>query len=190
MQKLNADKKGAVLVEFLVALMPLMITFSCFVQLAQSATAKLVVKHSAIVGARAAAVISNKNNNTPDQPKGANQADIEAGVKAALGPWLPHMQSVQVQVEDTSSCDDPYGLVKVTVTVEHKCEVPFGGRLICGAGGATHRFKQAYSFPHQGARYKDGGGADCGDGGGGGGGGGGFSGGGGAFGGGGASGSF
>lgn len=188
MQKLNADKKGAVLVEFLVALMPLMITFSCFVQLAQSATAKLVVKHSAIVGARAAAVISNKNNNTPDQPKGANQADIEAGVKAALGPWLPHMQSVQVQVEDTSSCDDPYGLVKVTVTVEHKCEVPFGGRLVCGAGGATHTFRQAYSFPHQGARYKDGGGADCANGGGGGGGG--FSGGGGDFGGGGASGSF
>ena len=35
-------------------IMPLMITFSCFVQLSQMATAKLVVKHSAIVGARAA----------------------------------------------------------------------------------------------------------------------------------------
>ena len=186
MKKLNADKRGAVLVEFLVALMPLMITFSCFVQITEMATAKLVLKHSAVVGARAAAVISNKNNNTPDQPKGANQADIEAGVKAALGPWLPHMQSVQVKVEDSSSCDDPYGMVKVTVTVQHKCEVPFGGRLLCGAVGGTHTMKQAYGFPHQGARYKDGGGADCA----GGGGGGGFSGGGGDFGGGGASGSF
>jgi uncharacterized membrane protein YgcG len=185
---LHSNKKGAVLVEFLIALMPLMITFSCFVQLSQMATAKLVVKHSAIVGARAAAVISNKHNNTPDQPKGENKADIEAGVNAALGPWKKQMATVTVKVEDSSSCDDPYGMVKVTVTAAHKCLVPFGGRLMCGAVGATHTMEQAYTMPHQGARYTDApGGADCG---GGGGGGGGFSGGGGSGGGAGASGSF
>ncbi|HSO41048.1 MAG TPA: hypothetical protein VLT33_51335 [Labilithrix sp.] len=184
---LHSDKRGAVLVEFLIALMPLMITFSCFVQLSQMATAKLVVKHSAIVGARAAAVISNKNNNTPDQPKGDNLADIEAGVNAALGPWKKQMATVTVKVEDSSSCDDPYGMVKVTVTAAHKCLVPFGGRLMCGAVGATHTMEQAYAMPHQGARYKDGGGAECDKGGGSGGG---FSGGGGDFGGGGAGGSF
>ena len=158
---LHRDKRGAVLVEFLVAFMPLMITFSCFVQLAQMATAKLVVKHSAIVGARAAAVISNKNKNTPDQKKGDNQADIESGVHAALGPWDGTMSTVRVVVDDKSSCDDPYGLVKVTVTAEHQCRVPFGGRLLCGAVNATHTLEQAYSMPHQGARYKDGDGADC-----------------------------
>jgi uncharacterized membrane protein YgcG len=188
MKKLHTDKKGAVLVEFLIALMPLMITFSCFVQLSQMATAKLVVKHSAIVGARAAAVISNKHNNTPDQPKGDNMADIEAGVNAALGPWKKQMASVTVKVEDSSSCDDPYGMVKVTVTAAHKCLVPFGGRLMCGAVGATHTMEQAYTMPHQGARYADApGGAECG---GGSGGGGGFVGGGGSGGGAGASGSF
>lgn len=168
--KLHADKKGAVLVEFLIALMPLMITFSCFVQLSQMATAKLVIKHSAIVGARAAAVISNKHNNTPDQPKGDNMADIEAGVHAALGPWDKQMATVTVKVEDSSSCDDPYGMVKVTVTAAHKCLVPFGGRLMCGAVGATHTMQQAYAMPHQGARYADEpGGADCATGGAGGG---------------------
>jgi Flp pilus assembly protein TadG len=152
---LHADKKGAVLVEFLIAIMPLMITFSCFVQLSQMATAKLVVKHSAIVGARAAAVIYNKNNNTPDQPKGENMADIEAGVHAALGPWDKQMATVTVKVEDSSTCADPYGMVKLTVTAAHKCNVPFGGRLMCGAVGATHTLEQAYAMPHQGARYAD-----------------------------------
>ena len=188
LRDLHTDKKGAVLVEFLIALMPLMITFSCFVQLSQMATAKLVLKHSAIVGARAAAVIYNKNNNTPDQPKGENKADIEAGVHAALGPWDKEMQTVVVKVEDSSSCSDPYGMVKVTVTVAHKCNVPFGGRLMCGAVGATHTMEQAYAMPHQGARYADDpGGASCETGGNGGGG---FTGGGGTFGGGGATGTF
>ena len=64
---LRKDKRGAVLVEFLVAFMPLMITFSSFVQVAQIATASIVTKHSTIVGARAAAVITNEHKNTPDQ---------------------------------------------------------------------------------------------------------------------------
>ncbi|MDB4942701.1 MAG: hypothetical protein JWP97_2235 [Labilithrix sp.] len=163
LRALHADKKGAVLVEFLVAIMPLMITFSCFVQLSQMATAKLVVKHSAIVGARAASVISNVNKNTPDQPEGENRADIEQGVHAALGPWDRQMASVRVKIEDKSDCKDPYGPVKVTVTAAHKCLVPFGGRLLCGAVGATHTMEQAYTMPHQGARYADGDGAKCGE---------------------------
>jgi uncharacterized membrane protein YgcG len=181
--KLHGDKRGAVLVEFVVAFMPLMITFSCFVQLAQMATAKIVVKHSAVVGARAAAVIANGHKNTPDQKQGDNKTDIEAGVNAALGPWKKTMSSVNVAIDDKSSCSDPYGLVSVTVTAEYKCSVPFGGRLLCGAVGATRTMKQTYGFPHQGARYKLEG-SDCS------GGGGSFTGGGGDFGGGGASGSF
>ena len=164
--KLHDDKRGAVLVEFVVAFMPLMITFSCFVQLAQIATAKVVVKHSAIVGARAAAVISNAHKNTPGQEIGDNKEQIEAGVKAALGPWSKTMESVEVEIEDKSSCSEDngqYGLVAVTVTAEYKCSVPFGGRLLCGAVGATRTLKQTYGFPHQGARYKTEG-ADCGGG--------------------------
>ncbi|MBX3189244.1 MAG: hypothetical protein KF819_19630 [Labilithrix sp.] len=181
---LKNDKRGAVLVEFLVAVMPLMITFSCFVQVSSIATARIVVKHSAIVGARAAAVIANGNKNTPDQPQGDNKGEITNGVRAALGPWVKTMNNVDVQINDQSSCSDPYGMVSVTVTADYRCSVPFGGRLLCGAVGATHTLKQTYAMPHQGARYKDGDGASC-DGGGGG-----FVGGGGRSGGGGASGTF
>jgi len=47
---LHKNKRGAVLVEFAIAFMPLMITFSSFVQLQQMATARIVVKHATIVG--------------------------------------------------------------------------------------------------------------------------------------------
>jgi Flp pilus assembly protein TadG len=160
LRKLHKDRKGAVLVEFLVAVMPLMITFSSFVQVAQVATARLVVKHSAIVAARAAAVITNAHNNTPDQKKGDNKDVIEASVRAALGPWAKTMDSIQVEIDDQSSGGDPYGMVQVTVTAEYHCSVPFGSTIVCKGGGAR-TIKMKAAFPHQGACYDDGEGGGC-----------------------------
>lgn len=159
LKELRSDKRGAVLVEFAVAFMPLMITFSAFVQLQQMATARLVVKHSAIVGARAASVISNKARNTPDQKDGDNTDEVKAGVQAAMGPWKNTMSNVTVTVDDSSTCDDPYGMVSVTVNADYKCSVPFSNLFMCGAA-KTHTFKPMTArFPHQGARYQEGGGA-------------------------------
>ena len=156
---LRSDKRGAVLVEFAVAFMPLMITFSSFVQLQQMATARLVVKHATIIGARGAAVMSNKNRNTPDAPDADNDDQVKNGVLAALGPWRGTMSNVDVKIDDTSTCEDPYGMVSVTVTADYKCSVPFANSFICGAD-RTHTFKPMISrFPHQGARYQDGEGA-------------------------------
>jgi Flp pilus assembly protein TadG len=160
LKDLHSDKRGAALVEFLVALMPLMITFSSFVQLQQMATARLVLKHSTVVGARAASVISNKNKNTPEQKQGDNQAAIDQAVQKALGPWAQTMTTT-VTIQDDSSCNDPYGMVTVRVQAQYKCQVPFGGRIVCGLGG-MHNFNNIkYAMPHEGARYKDGGGASC-----------------------------
>ena len=182
LRTVHQDKRGAVLVEFLVAFMPLMITFSSFVQLAQITTARIVTKHSAIVAARAAAVISNEHNNTPDAKKGKNQDEIEASVQAALGPWGKTMANVKVDIDDQSSEEDNFGMVKVTVTARYKCTVPFGSMLVCGRNGGVHEIVQKAAFPHQGACYDDLKGGGCG--------GGGFKGGGGGFGGGGAGGKF
>jgi Flp pilus assembly protein TadG len=163
LRSVHKDQRGAVLVEFLVAFMPLMITFSSFVQLAQITTARLVTKHSAIVAARAAAVISNEHNNTPDAKKGKNQDEIEASVQAALGPWGKTMTNVKVDIDDQSSADDNFGMVKVTVTARYKCSVPFGGLLVCGAAGGVHEIVQKAAFPHQGACYEDLKGGGCGE---------------------------
>ena len=159
---LNKDKRGAVLVEFAVAFMPLMITFSSFAQLQQTATARLVVKHATVVGARGAAVISNGHHNTPDQKPENNDAEVKKGVMAGLGPWKNTMRDVQVTVKDDSTCADPYGMVSVTVTAKYKCSVPFANMFMC-PGGQIHTFKPMTSrFPHQGAKFQEGGGAkDC-----------------------------
>lgn len=167
----HRDRRGAVLVEFIVAFMPLMITFSSFAQMAQIVTARLMLRHATVVGARAASVISNANNNTPDQKQGNNQDEIKAAVIAALGPtdpktglglWEKTMGDLTVDVNDQSSCDDPYGLVTVRVRANYRCAVPFGNRLVCGLTG-THPIDDQLGFPHQGARYADGGGAKCGN---------------------------
>jgi hypothetical protein len=123
------------------------------------ATARLVLKHSAIVGARAAAVISNKSSNTPDQADKDNVDEVKAGVMAALGPWRGTMSKLTVTVDDRSTCADPYGMVSVTVNADYSCSVPFANLFMCGAG-KTHTFKAMTArFPHQGARFQDGGGA-------------------------------
>jgi Flp pilus assembly protein TadG len=156
---LGKDKRGAVLVEFAIAFMPLMITFSSFVQLQQMATARIVVKHATIVGGRAAAVIANKNRNTPDMEDADEEDVVKKGVMSALGPWKGTMSNVDVKIDDVSNCEDPYGMVSVTVTADYKCSVPFAGLFMCG-GSRTHSFKPMISrFPHQGARYQDGEGA-------------------------------
>lgn len=158
----HGDARGAVLVEFMVAFMPLMATFFGTLQLLQLATAKMVVKHATVVGARAAAVFSNEGNVTPDQPQGPNKDKIDAAVHAALGPWDKTMQ-VEVQVEDRANCSDPFGPVRVTVRADYTCSVPFGN-AICLAGAwdgrhgahgarASKVFEQAYTMPHQGAKY-------------------------------------
>jgi Flp pilus assembly protein TadG len=155
LRELRSDKRGAVLAEHVIAIVPILMTFFTFVQLSKVATARLVVKHSAIVGARAAAVISNANNNTPDaQANDDGKADIRTAVQQAMGPWYAKggITNVNVDVNDQSNRDDYYGWVTVKVTADYNCRVPMG-RLACGAAGVK-KLEETYRMPHQGAIYK------------------------------------
>jgi hypothetical protein len=148
------SERGAVLVEFVVAIVPILMMFFTFVQLSKVATARLIIKHATIVGARAAAVIANEHDNVPDQPKGGNRVDIEAAVKNGLGPWWYQrggVSNVQVRVDDRSSRDDPYGWVEVRVSAVYMCNVPMGW-IACR--GRTKLMEESYRMPHQGARYR------------------------------------
>lgn len=150
----RAGQRGAVLVEFALAFLPLLILFFTTAQLAKMATARLAVKHSAIVGARAAAVLSNVNDNVPDQKQGSQQNEIDNAVKAALGPWWQlegPIMTVKVTVTDSSTRDDPYNWVEVNVKAQYACRLPFGF-LVCG--GLTKELKENYRMPHQGAQYR------------------------------------
>ncbi len=151
-RKLGKDQKGAVLAEFVIAMVPLLMTFFSFVQLSKVATARLVVKHGTIIGARAASVISNQNNNTPDA-KGDGKADITNAVRAGMGYWVAKgaISVDDVDIQDASSRDDPYGWVTVTVKATYRCTVPMG---FIACAGSTKQLQESYRMPHQGAIYE------------------------------------
>jgi Flp pilus assembly protein TadG len=137
-------------VEFVIAIVPILTMFFSFVQLSRIATARLVVKHGAIVGARAAAVMTNGKDNTPDQPAGTNAGAVGGAVRAAIGPWNKTM-AVNVAIDDASSRGDPYGWVEVKVTATYVCNVPLG---FIACGGPVKRIEETYRMPHQGATYR------------------------------------
>jgi Flp pilus assembly protein TadG len=143
-----------VLAEFVIALVPLLTMFFSFVQLSRMSAARLVVKHSAIVGARAAAVLANGADNNPGARSGSNTVQIENAVKSAMGPWWSKkggVTAVNVGVDDRSTKDDPYAWVEVTVTATYACDVPMGS-FACG--GKTKKLVERFRMPHQGAHYE------------------------------------
>jgi hypothetical protein len=152
--RLIRDTNGAVLAEFVLAIVPILIVFFTFVQLSRIAMARLVVKHGAIVGARAASVIANSKENTPDQPKGMHEVEIENGVRMALGPWWTKeggITSVRVDIKDSSTKKDPYDWVEVRVSATYACRVPLGF-MICA--GRKKQIVEVARMPHQGALYQ------------------------------------
>lgn len=154
LRSLQRNTKGAVLAEFVIAIVPVFAVFFNFVQLSKVATARLVVKHSAICGARAAAVMANANDNTPDQPAGDQKGEIEKAVKVAMGPWFANsggITNVKTTVTDSSTRADPYGWVEVKVEAIYSCRVPMGAPA---CGGFTKTITETVRMPHQGASYK------------------------------------
>jgi uncharacterized membrane protein YgcG len=153
MKRLIADKKGAVLAEFVVAIFPLLTIFFVFVQYSMLATSALIVKHSAVIGARAAAVFANEKQNVPEQCSDNGLAKVDDAVRAAIGPWQNRISTTTtVRDQSSRSEDGVYDLVTVTVTARVRCTVPLG-KFICGLGG-SHEIIDIKSMPHQGARYK------------------------------------
>lgn len=138
----------------MIALVPILFMFFSFVQLSKLATARLAVKHSAIIGARAAAVMANGKDNVPEAPDGTQQNEIEKAVKAGLGPWWQFdgpIMAVNVTVNDASTREDPYDWVEVKVKATYACRVPLGF-LACA--GFQRTLEETYRMPHQGARYR------------------------------------
>jgi hypothetical protein len=148
-QNLLNDKRGAVLAEFVVALVPLLTVFFVFVQISAIAAARIRFKHAAVIGARAASVFSNKNDNCPEC-QGDGSGEVNAAVRAALGSQARSINA-SATVTDRSNRSDPYGLVTVTVTGQYQCGVPLG-KIICNGGSVT--FTERKSMPHQGALYR------------------------------------
>lgn len=151
-KRLRRDTRGAVLAEFVVAVVPLLTTFFCFVQLMKMQQAKLVIRNSAISAARAAIVI-HENGNNPG--KHGQESDIEWAAALAVGPYADSFGSLEVTTNDNSSVNNTYGPVTVTVKGTYKCQVPLGKLICVGGGGFSKTLEASATMPHQGARYKE-----------------------------------
>jgi Flp pilus assembly protein TadG len=144
----KVHQRGAVLVEFVVALTPLLMTFFSLVQLGKMMTAQLAFKHAASVASRAAAVIMNEPNN----PKASGKKEeVEQAAMLALGDFVEAFSTLDAKVTGGNGPSDP---VTVELSGTYDCNVPLGKTIVCGLGG-SHNFKPVRStLPLYGARYK------------------------------------
>lgn len=146
------EQRGAVLAEFAIAIVPMLIAFFSFWQVSMLITAKMLTRHAAIVGARAAAVITGGGDTNPTE-KGEEQGtedDVSKAVKEALGVWGDKgILSSSTEVEDSGG---PNGRVTVRVTALYTCTTPLGRNWVC-PGGVKPLTEEA-SMPKQGASYK------------------------------------
>ncbi len=157
------ETRGAVYVEFLVAFLPIFSFFLCLVQLSMLQTANLIVKHAAVVAARAAVVI------LPDDPERYDGTNVnraegtrrEKIVQAATIPLstLEDFPFPEVNFPTEEGGDDDrvvFGrdeLVRVRVSQLYRCRVPLARTIVCGAFFGVKRLRGEASLPNQGANY-------------------------------------
>lgn len=146
--------RGAVLAEFVITVVPLLLMTFVWLQLAWLYTANLLVKRSANACVRAAIVIDNTEGINPG--KQGVDADIERAAEIAANPEPGHKTFTHVECSWHSEADetDPFNVVTATVTAEYECGVPLGKRILCGADGMKTLTKTS-KMPMQGARYED-----------------------------------
>jgi hypothetical protein len=147
------NAQGAVVVEFTVVMVPLMITFFCFLQMGYLYQSALVLRHAAEIAARAAAVITVKENNNPNAT--GRPSEVTEAAYRATGQFGKSglISNVKVAITDDSSARDPYGMVHIKLTATLACKVPLGGRIACFPSGKINKTVEA-SYAHQGALYK------------------------------------
>jgi hypothetical protein len=169
---LYGDTSGAAYVEFLIAFLPILITFFALLQFGVVCIAKLCVQHAAVCAARGAAVGMGE----PEKPENGgppnHTTDIGGGVGInaaiiALSPFIaggliPH-DKLFVEFIDTPGGkgetksytpkpNDKPPIVHVRVTAEFICQLAPVNLFVCG--GKTTQIMAEGSFPYQGARFR------------------------------------
>jgi len=151
---LAKDRRGAVAVEFAVATMPLLLCFFCFLQVAFVFTAKMFVRHAAVVGARAAIVILPPNPGGKNGKSIGTTDDIRNAVRASAGTWgKKDLLAFQEEISDSDPGAENSD-VTVKVTAKFKCTVPLGKTVVCPSQGGTINIVDSATLPKQGAKYK------------------------------------
>jgi hypothetical protein len=182
-QRLRRDTRGAVHVEFLVAFLPVFVFFLCLVQVALLFAARLMVDHSAVNGARAAAVVLGDNPETyegePMNTLGKHRRRaVRDAVILTLAPLVldGSVDGLKVTFPTTSGGEDqpmdapiePMTLrgakmVRVQVEADVLCKIALANAIACTGFQSWVSSRLTFGrrvtmtseaiFPYQGARY-------------------------------------
>lgn len=176
------DASGAVYVEFLIAFMPVFVFFLCLLQLALLSTSQLLVEHSAVQGARAAAVVfgdepgpyGEHGDDAVNALGAPRRRAVRDAVLVSLAPLVLDGSIAKVDVafprEDTpGGKDQPEnaplepmtnagpGMIRVRVEADVVCKIAMANAIMCGRGARRGlRVTKASAeslYPYQGARY-------------------------------------
>lgn len=167
---LGADKKGAALVEFALAMFPLFSLFFVQLQVASMFASHLILHHAAVAASRCSIIqqgpnlpgdfVSNKTgkDDNGDASTKCQQAAIDA---TGEGFWHKTLWNITVKNDYTAGCTDDtaaghnvqYGDVTTTVTADFMCNVPLGAQVICGSMQGTKPLKIVIKETHEGACY-------------------------------------
>ncbi len=144
-RRLSRDTKGAVYVEFLAVFMPLLTAFLCLAQGVGMYSAKLVTKHAALLGARAAVVVIPDDQQyyggeQPGRADGKRNDDIKKAVLTGLGASQSislalSMDNIIVAGGGSKANKASFGRDEtVTVYVDsiYRCSLPIGKYAVCG----------------------------------------------------------
>ena len=139
------DAGGAVYVEFLATFLPLLYVFLMLAQSAGMYTAKLITAHSAVMGARAAAVVIPDDPKYYDSDPGVISGKRKTAIEKAVGMTLKANSSIiayTVEVEGTdgqvkTTFDQGGGFQQATVRVRatYLCDLSTVSWVVCGLGG-------------------------------------------------------
>jgi Flp pilus assembly protein TadG len=131
-------EKGAALVEFVIAIVPILMVFFTIVQFSALGYVSLLVRHAAFVASRAYAIVN------PGNPDSGPATDVQAAAQLVMGK-VPGLLSVQ----SSNAAPLSQAMQTTTVTLLYPCTVPLGNMLVCGMG-LTHPITAGAAFPNQG----------------------------------------
>jgi len=162
--KLGRSRGGAVYVEFLIAIMPMLTLFWGMMQLNGLLLADLVTRHAAINAVRAAIVCGSQAKDMGMRPHAQDGATLGSSGGCAYEAAKKSLSAVHsfgdppvftVRIDGASKSGN--APVTATVNASYHCRVPLVGGLVCGllAGGTggMNVLSRAATLPNQGATY-------------------------------------
>ncbi len=144
------NRRGAVMVEFIVAFMPLFTLFLSLCELANLYSSKLVVNHAAYRVARAGAVVF------PDDPANYTGSISKLDDVQTAGRLVLRAKGsiVSAEIELPGGTEYAPGQpVVARVIATHHCAFPIADRLICGFKDGTRTVTGEAKMPANAARY-------------------------------------